>query len=504
MSCWSNSSLTMIDCVISGNSATGTVLGVNGNGGGIFCGQNSELDLTRCRIIGNLAGINGAGISCQFNSILTMTHCTIANNTSRRWSGGIGSGHSSLTLTHCIVSQNTAALYCGGIETDFQDSSLILRNCTIVQNSAGQDGGGVYCWGGASLSVTNSIFSGNTAPVGPCIYLQTSPSTLNVTYSNFVGGRSGVHLGAGSTIDWGFGNIDTDPCFACSGHWVDVNDPNVVVEPDNVNAIWIDSDYHLKSEAGRWDSHRESWVKDEVTSPCIDRGDPSSPIDSELIPNGGLINMGAYGGTSEASMSIGYPPPLPVIPVAHWKLDEAEGNTAFDDVGRNHALVIGTPVWRPDGGAVDGAIELDGTDDCLVADEVLNPTDGPFSVFAWIKGGGPGQVIVSQVGGEDWLRADSVKGTLATDLAPLSRISVPPLISDTVITDGHWHRVGFIWDGTSRALYVDGLLAAEDVQIAPENCLGDLNIGCGNDTVQSTFWSGLIDDLCIYDSAVKP
>jgi len=40
-----------------------------------------------------------------------------------------------------------------------------------------------------------------------------------------------------------------------------------------------------------------------VTSPCIDAGDPNSPIGYEPFPNGGIINMGAYGGTAQASKS---------------------------------------------------------------------------------------------------------------------------------------------------------------------------------------------------------
>jgi len=42
---------------------------------------------------------------------------------------------------------------------------------------------------------------------------------------------------------------------------------------------------------------------DDVTSPCIDAGDPNSPVGDEPEPNGGRINMGAYGGTEEASKS---------------------------------------------------------------------------------------------------------------------------------------------------------------------------------------------------------
>jgi hypothetical protein len=44
---------------------------------------------------------------------------------------------------------------------------------------------------------------------------------------------------------------------------------------------------------------------DGVTSPCIDAGDPNCLVGDEPIPNGGHINMGAYGGTAEASKSGG-------------------------------------------------------------------------------------------------------------------------------------------------------------------------------------------------------
>ena len=54
---------------------------------------------------------------------------------------------------------------------------------------------------------------------------------------------------------------------------------------------------------GGWD-----WVQDEVTSPCIDAGDPASPVSEEPLPNGGRINMGVYGGTAEASKSYQTPP----------------------------------------------------------------------------------------------------------------------------------------------------------------------------------------------------
>ena len=90
----------------------------------------------------------------------------------------------------------------------------------------------------------------------------------------------------------------TDPMFARNGYW----DPNGTSD-DLSDDFWVEGDYHLKSQAGRWDPVSQSWMVDQVTSPCIDTGDPNNPIGYEPFPNGGIINMGAYGGTTEASKS---------------------------------------------------------------------------------------------------------------------------------------------------------------------------------------------------------
>jgi hypothetical protein len=54
---------------------------------------------------------------------------------------------------------------------------------------------------------------------------------------------------------------------------------------------------------GRVDLDTATWVKDSVDSPCIDTGDPNSDCSLEPAPNNGCINMGAYGGTVQASKS---------------------------------------------------------------------------------------------------------------------------------------------------------------------------------------------------------
>ncbi len=125
---------------------------------------------------------------------------------------------------------------------------------------------------------------------------------VTIRYSDVQGGWEGE------------GNIDLDPCFAAFGCWVQTVNPGVSTVPGYSDAIWIDGDYHVKSEAGRWDPMRKDWVLDEVTSPCVDAGDPNSPVADEPEFNGGRINVGAYGGTAEASKSYQVPPvPAPRV-----------------------------------------------------------------------------------------------------------------------------------------------------------------------------------------------
>ncbi len=186
--------------------------------------------------------------------------------------------------------------------------------------------------------------------------------------------------------------------------------------------------------------------------------------------------------------------------VAHWKLDEAEGMTASDSAGGHNGTVVGIAAWQPAGGTVGGALEFNGTT-FVAADFVLNPGKAPFSVLAWVKGGGPGQTLVSQTGGVNWLTANA-QGALTTELSKGGRSGVG-LSSPVVITDGDWHRIAFTWDGVNRRLYVDGILAAEDVHDKLADSYGKLTLGSAKNMAPGTFWKGLIDDVRIYNRAVK-
>ncbi|UCE50713.1 MAG: LamG domain-containing protein [Phycisphaerales bacterium] len=188
------------------------------------------------------------------------------------------------------------------------------------------------------------------------------------------------------------------------------------------------------------------------------------------------------------------------------QLDETGCDIAYDSAADCDGTLMGAPVWQPDGGLAAGALQFDGEDDYVSSDPVLNPAIGPFSVVAWIVGGAPGQVILSQADGASGLCMDSVEGNGMTELTNSGRSYVGPMFSQASITDGDWHRIGFVWDGSYRHLYVDGVEVAGDV--VPLSALkgsdGGLYLGAGSNLAPGTFFCSLIDDDRIYNRAVHP
>jgi hypothetical protein len=159
-------------------------------------------------------------------------------------------------------------------------SSPTVSNCTFSGNSA-QYGGGMACYLGSESTVSNCIIWGNTAS-SDGYEIAIEDSTVNVSYCDVRGGLWDIYIGGHGLLNWGPRNIQADPFFA---------------GPSN-------DDYHLRSEGGRWDPSSETWVLDDVTSPCLDKGKPSGcSVGDEPYPNGGRINMGAYGTTGQASKS---------------------------------------------------------------------------------------------------------------------------------------------------------------------------------------------------------
>jgi hypothetical protein len=270
--CYS-SSPTIRNCVIENGYA-------EGSGGGLYF-YYSNATVINCTITGNAADYYGGGISCSFSAPL-ITGCTISGNTAGFAGGGLDGGQSDPNIFNCVIIGNDAPLG-GGIDCYYPGVAHVV-NCTLAANSADNFGGAVYCWYEGSAIVKNSIFWANSASYDGAQLGLAADGTASVTYCDVQGGQADVYDPCEQLV-WGGGNIGSDPCFAL---FAPAGDPN----------LW---DFHLRSAYGRWESNEQNWVTDSNTSLCIDAGNPNSDWTGEPWPNGKRINMGAYGGTGQAS-----------------------------------------------------------------------------------------------------------------------------------------------------------------------------------------------------------
>ncbi|MBN2589977.1 MAG: right-handed parallel beta-helix repeat-containing protein [Sedimentisphaerales bacterium] len=241
--------ITIANCIFDDNYSI--------TGSGIYINKCSLVDINNCTFKNNMA--EHRGIVIAYNSDIAITDCQFTANHADYSGGGLELHKCNATITNCLVVNNSAQY---GAGADIWSSDVSIANCTFANNSATIEGGAMESYG--NTKVINSIFWNNTGG--------EIAGNAKVNYSNIQGGWPGS----------GANNINIDPLFA------DVSEGN----------------YHLKSTAGRWNPNSKSWQKDKVTSPCIDAGDLNTNIGDELWPHGKRINMGAYGGTSQASMSL--------------------------------------------------------------------------------------------------------------------------------------------------------------------------------------------------------
>lgn len=275
-------------------------------GGGIYC-VGAAPTIMNCRILG-CSAIGYSDATCDFFFVDAygggvygcsgpIVNCVIEGNWVETERAGCGDGyggglsHCNGPIVDCVIRGNFILGYGNGAALYDCDGDII--NCLIADNRGEMD-----LWYGAALSgcdgnIINCTIAYNLGDsisgwvnenlydcdglIRNCIIWGEGVddagiinSEAVVEYSDVLGGYEGE------------GNINVEPMFA-----------------DVANG-----DYHLKSAAGRWNPNSGGWVYDEVTSGCIDGGAPGDLWCGEYWPHGGRVNMGAYGGTREASMSL--------------------------------------------------------------------------------------------------------------------------------------------------------------------------------------------------------
>lgn len=182
---------------------------------------------------------------------------------------------SHLKLDHCLIYSNGD----NGVhvvDSYSKDNPPSIINCTIAKNRKyglyNREDKLPYANFAYGATVKNSIISGN--------------------------GEMDMYNGGYDVMD---GSV-TYSCITDSWHYSTGRPDILGVGCITKEALFVNllkDDFHLKSDGGRWNGN--SWVKDDVSSPCIDAGDPEFSFINEPEDNGERINIGCYGNTGEAS-----------------------------------------------------------------------------------------------------------------------------------------------------------------------------------------------------------
>ncbi len=265
------------NCVFEGSYVSG---GVDlGYGGAIY---NLSVDgaIVNCQFHENDAEKGGAVAS--FHGEVDIVNCSFTGNTATTWAGAVdGDWYHKASLTNCRFSGNRAP-YGGAISSGY-DCELTFINCTMTGNRATESGGAIFS-SDCNDVLANCILWDNEVPdpdgEGPQIFLADA-STMTVDCSDVEGGEEDVYIDDpnDSVLDWGEGNMSSNPLFDSPGYWTDPQS----TPTDWTDDVWVDGDYEIS----------------DPDTPVLDAGDSDADLyDPDLDGNDRVqhceVDMGAY------------------------------------------------------------------------------------------------------------------------------------------------------------------------------------------------------------------
>lgn len=206
------STLTVSNCVITGNMALTTDWGTNVNpsvslgfGAGIFSDTGSELMLVNSTISGNQASAAGGGICTHYADLVAVTGCTLSGNTANMQGGGVNFQGLTGTFQNCTMSGNATPPEGPGsayllITFPGEHATLTLTACTVARNLGSTNGACALAMVGDN-GCTNRLLSTLVADNdGPNFFLDGNPVLRSLGHNLDSDGSSGLVNGANGDL----------------------------------------------------------------------------------------------------------------------------------------------------------------------------------------------------------------------------------------------------------------------------------------------------------------
>ena len=184
--------------------------------------------------------------------------------------------------------------------------------------------------------------------------------------------------------------------------------------------------------------------------------------------------------------------------VGYWAMDQNDSDTVAADTSgnENHGTLVGDPNWV--NGIIDGAIYLDGTDDCVEAD--IGTTSGEITYSFWFRSNDVS--VTKRIVERDWSGGGSfTTAHIDSEIEAIFRLSggaagvqlySGPISSDT------WHHIVCLFDGADVFLYVNGELKDTGSQASILADSRNLWMGALNYD-----FNGTLDDVMVFNKALS-
>lgn len=194
-----------------------------------------------------------------------------------------------------------------------------------------------------------------------------------------------------------------------------------------------------------------------------------------------------------------------LLPIAHWKLDDALGTVALDSEGGHNGTLLNGPIWTA--GQVDGALDFDGNNDAIRVphNDALSLTE-TLTFTAWINPDAIGaryNTILAKDG--DGANSNYWFGLWQDELAFgfFSGGTFREVFTSGVnIQAGNWQHIAVSFDNSSDQVlfYLGGTPVHKGMlSFTPTAVTTDLGIARSPD---GEYWNGLLDDIRIYDQVL--
>jgi Leucine-rich repeat (LRR) protein len=193
-------------------------------------------------------------------------------------------------------------------------------------------------------------------------------------------------------------------------------------------------------------------------------------------------------------------------PVAHWTFDEGTGFVANDSAGSNTGSVHGAK-WVE--GHIGGALRFDGSDDYVDCGSAAALASEQMTITFWmfVEGRSAYQYVLGKAMSmyveRDYTLSTESDGKLQFGFGE-SIVKQVLVRAGAGLAVGRWVHVAATRDGSTSALYLDGQLeASAPYSFVPKSTDHPLLIGSIGTPDPAGFFTGMIDDVRIYDQALS-